>query len=335
MTCRVCLLDVKKTAQICGQCSLISHSKCTPNAPPTCDLRAQLLLFAQYAEKGNPASVYSNPAAKLNNLGNNTKQNLALSDVAFVEHSRTSLDGQAMTTTPPTPPAAPATAPAVVEHQGPTAFKFMAAFKRSRSNLTPEPASSLNNDEDSPGHHHHHGGATKPAAMQRLIKRSFGALHHPSSPTHPSSPPPPPPPILPLPSLVPAPAPESVVSCNSSLRSAATANESFSSRQNTGRRSQVSSPVSGGSGSGGRSGSGVGYYGDVQRRKSNSTVAVLETVPGSRPTTSGVRREEMEGEEEEGEEEGESVIEIDETRVPGGFEPKKRRRGGSSGCMVQ
>ena len=46
MICRVCLLNVKKSAAICSQCSLISHLKCAPNAPPTCDLRAQLLHYA-------------------------------------------------------------------------------------------------------------------------------------------------------------------------------------------------------------------------------------------------------------------------------------------------
>jgi len=69
----------------------------------------------------------------------------------------------------------------------------------------------------------------------------------------------------------------------------------------------------------------------MQRRKSNPTVVVLETVPASRPRTSGVRSEEVECEEDE------SVIDVDvdDTRVPGGFEPKKRKKGGSPGCMVQ
>jgi len=249
--------------------------------------------------------VYSNPAAVMNH----TKQNVALSDVAFVEHSQTSLDG----------PVAAAEHPQQ-QHQMPPppgAFKFMAAFKRSRSNLTPEPTASTtsNNDEDGNGH----------AKMHRLIRRSFGALH-PSSPSSLPSSSSPPPPLPPLPASAPALASESLASCNSSLRSAATANESFSSRQNTCRLSQVSTPVSGGSGSG----RGV-LFGEVQRRKSNPTVVVLETVPASRPTTSGARSEEVEGEEYE------SVIDVDldDTRVPGGFEPKKRKKIGSSSCMVQ
>lgn len=122
MVCRVCLLNVKKSAVLCAQCSLISHSKCAVNAPPTCDLRAQLLLYAQYAEKGNPGSTYSNP---LDLLNNESHPKSPMSDVSYVAHTpRTSLD-----TAPPPPPlssVAPASPP-------PTAFKFMAAFKRSRS----------------------------------------------------------------------------------------------------------------------------------------------------------------------------------------------------------
>ncbi|KAH7890826.1 hypothetical protein F5I97DRAFT_1975393 [Phlebopus sp. FC_14] len=62
MVCRVCLGSVKKSAVICDHCNLIAHSKCAREAPPTCDLRSQLLLYAQYAEKGNPVNVYSAPS---------------------------------------------------------------------------------------------------------------------------------------------------------------------------------------------------------------------------------------------------------------------------------
>jgi len=61
MVCRVCLLTVKRSAVLCTACSLISHSRCAINAPPTCDLRAQLMLYAQYAENSNPGSASSNP----------------------------------------------------------------------------------------------------------------------------------------------------------------------------------------------------------------------------------------------------------------------------------
>lgn len=138
MVCRVCLLNVKKSAVLCEQCSLIAHSKCAGNAPPTCDLRAQLLLYAQYAEKGNPMSAYSNPLDVLSETGHGQPHPMSpASEVAWVTHTpRTSLDGVAPG--PPPHGLTPVTPP--------TAFKFMAAFKRSRSNLSPEPdfASSSN-----------------------------------------------------------------------------------------------------------------------------------------------------------------------------------------------
>lgn len=39
---------------LCDQCSLIAHSKCAHNAPQTCDLRAQLLLYARHASGSSP-----------------------------------------------------------------------------------------------------------------------------------------------------------------------------------------------------------------------------------------------------------------------------------------
>ncbi|KAJ7581297.1 hypothetical protein C8J56DRAFT_1102229 [Mycena floridula] len=52
MVCRVCLLKTRKSAVLCSQCSFITHSQCARNAPPPCDRRAQLLLYAQYADRG-------------------------------------------------------------------------------------------------------------------------------------------------------------------------------------------------------------------------------------------------------------------------------------------
>jgi hypothetical protein len=126
MICRVCLLNVKKSAVLCSQCSLIAHAKCAVNAPPTCDLRAQLLLYAQYAEKGNPTSVYSNPADGLRDFHASSPA----SDVPFVAHSRTSIDAPSPSPSPltPTPPVHP-----------PIAYKFLGALKRSRSKLLLEP----------------------------------------------------------------------------------------------------------------------------------------------------------------------------------------------------
>ncbi|KAJ7581275.1 hypothetical protein C8J56DRAFT_794068 [Mycena floridula] len=84
MVCRVCLLNVKKSAVLCAQCSLIAHSKCASSAPPTCDLRARLLLYAQYAQKANPGSAYSNP---MDLLDDNNHPKSPMSDVSYVAHS--------------------------------------------------------------------------------------------------------------------------------------------------------------------------------------------------------------------------------------------------------
>ncbi|KAF9006142.1 hypothetical protein BDQ17DRAFT_1423841 [Cyathus striatus] len=162
MVCRVCLLNVKKSAVLCAQCSLISHSKCAVNAPPTCDLRAQLLLYAQYAEKGNPASVYSNPIDR-------TRDNhpaAPMSDVPYVAHTpRTSIDS-------PSPHASAHPSPNPVHP--PTAFKFMAAFKRSRSrsNLTPEPgmASSTSLQTTATNDRDDKGPVRRPTVLQKHPK---------------------------------------------------------------------------------------------------------------------------------------------------------------------
>ena len=96
---------------LCDQCSLIAHSKCAHNAPPTCNLRAQLLLYAQYAESGSSPLELLGPMT----LSPSTDG---------VSTPRTSFDfGQQPTPSPGTP-------------HPPTAFKVLTAFTRSR----PEPA---------------------------------------------------------------------------------------------------------------------------------------------------------------------------------------------------
>ena len=186
VTCRVCLQHVKKNAVLCSQCNLISHRKCTINAPPTCNLRARLLLYAQYAEKSNPPSVYSNPADQL-------PRNVTMSDVPFVEHSVTSLESPLPQT--PVNPDCP--------EYSPTAFRFMAAFKRSRSNLSPDYVASFTPPGGASGDENER---RRPAV---LIKRHERPLSMTSTST-----------------------------ALSSLRSAATAAESFSSRQNVEQRSE-------------------------------------------------------------------------------------------------
>ncbi|KAF7372100.1 Cell division control protein [Mycena venus] len=132
MVCRVCLLNVKKSAVLCEQCSLIAHSKCAVNAPHTCDFRAQLLPYSQFAEKGNPLNAYFNPLDALSGPGHGSPHRMnTASEVPYVAHTpRKSLDS----TAPPSPHTHQLSPPAP-----PPAFKFMAAFKRSRSNLSPEP----------------------------------------------------------------------------------------------------------------------------------------------------------------------------------------------------
>lgn len=129
--CRVCLENVKKAAVLCSKCSLISHSKCAPNAPPTCDFRSQLLLYAHYAEQGNPHSLYANPLYEHPEI---PRAPAAMSDVPYIAHHtpRTSVD------TPPPPPQSTHHPAPSHASSPPTAFKFMAAlgFKHSRSSLT-------------------------------------------------------------------------------------------------------------------------------------------------------------------------------------------------------
>ncbi|KAH9940903.1 Pkinase-domain-containing protein [Epithele typhae] len=107
--CRVCLQNVKKSAVLCEQCSLICHSRCSNNAPPTCDLRAQLLLYAQYAEAGNPNNPYS-PMEILT----------AAVQAPTSPTSQTSDDGAGGAGNSLHPP---------------TSFRVLTAFKRSKSSL--------------------------------------------------------------------------------------------------------------------------------------------------------------------------------------------------------
>ncbi|KZT20097.1 hypothetical protein NEOLEDRAFT_1151562 [Neolentinus lepideus HHB14362 ss-1] len=126
MMCRVCLQGVKKHAVLCEQCSLIAHSKCAANAPPTCDLRSQLLLFAQYAEKGMPGSAYGSAMEAI--AAAQLPGSSPSSEVGILSSPRTSLDSPPLHSPLAVPPLHP-----------PTAFKMMGGvFKRSRSSLSAE-----------------------------------------------------------------------------------------------------------------------------------------------------------------------------------------------------
>jgi hypothetical protein len=133
MICKVCLVNVKKSAVLCDHCNLIAHSKCAKDAPPTCDLRAQLLQFARYAEQGNPASVYSNPAHNANEARHAPPPAVPMSDVVYVSHdSRTSDDASQQ---PPPPPLKAKAASQPISASN----KFIPPFfKRSRA-TSPEP----------------------------------------------------------------------------------------------------------------------------------------------------------------------------------------------------
>ena len=145
MICRVCFGSVKKNAVICDRCSLIAHAKCTPDAAPTCDLRSQLLLYAQFAEKGNSNMFHhahdgANPSAHTSMV--------VPSEVSFVTPasrpnsdltSSTPTSGQSL---PPKPPAG---------------FKIMSGFGFSRSSLSvahpsasPSPIPGANAEDKAP-----------------------------------------------------------------------------------------------------------------------------------------------------------------------------------------
>jgi hypothetical protein len=211
MVCRVCLLSVKKSAVICESCSLITHSKCASNSPPTCDLRAQLLLYAQYAEKGNPGGVYSSSVDPLKSH----MPSSPMSEVAYVSpplSSKRSIDILI------------SQSPVLQESPGrpSTGFKFMAAFKtkRSRASLTLEPdqlqsssTPSLPAPSDTHNQTDHH---EYPRAKEKALPKKPSALDPNPRPHSLSS--------------------SSTTPNSSSMRSAA---DSFSSRPELGRKSAV------------------------------------------------------------------------------------------------
>lgn len=67
--CRVCLQSVKRSAVLCEECGLIAHARCAADAPASCDVRAQLLLYSQYSqaslaqEVSTPTQESASPAA--------------------------------------------------------------------------------------------------------------------------------------------------------------------------------------------------------------------------------------------------------------------------------
>ena len=110
--CRVCLQAVKRSAVVCEECALIAHSRCAPNAPPTCGLRTQLLQYANYSPQPDSPS--------------------ALDILQHFTPSSSPVPDSALSSEP-----IPAREPEV--SRAPTSFKVFGAFRRSRSSLSPEP----------------------------------------------------------------------------------------------------------------------------------------------------------------------------------------------------
>lgn len=94
--------SVKKHAVVCEECSLIAHSKCKGNAPPTCGLRAQLLQYANYSSQPDSPNA-------LDILQQFTPSSSPAFDTSGGDQDST-----------PHPP---------------TSFKMFAGFRRSRSSL--------------------------------------------------------------------------------------------------------------------------------------------------------------------------------------------------------
>jgi hypothetical protein len=111
--------SVKKSAAICGECSLIAHQKCIPNAPLSCDIRAQFLLYAENNTGFAQAADYF-AANHARDMGSSS------STKGSVTSYRTSFDAHQASSG--------ATSPSPNLHP-PVAFKGVSPFKRSRSSL--------------------------------------------------------------------------------------------------------------------------------------------------------------------------------------------------------
>jgi hypothetical protein len=53
----VCHQSIKRTGVLCEECGLIAHPRCAADAPPSCDIRAQLLLYAQYSQASTALEI--------------------------------------------------------------------------------------------------------------------------------------------------------------------------------------------------------------------------------------------------------------------------------------
>ena len=50
---------MKRSAVFCEECNLIAHARCAADAPATCDIRHQLMLYAQYSQASTAQELNS------------------------------------------------------------------------------------------------------------------------------------------------------------------------------------------------------------------------------------------------------------------------------------
>lgn len=53
----MCHQAIKRSGVLCEECGLIAHPRCAADAPPSCDIRAQLLLYAQYSQASTALEI--------------------------------------------------------------------------------------------------------------------------------------------------------------------------------------------------------------------------------------------------------------------------------------
>jgi len=153
---------------LCDQCSLIAHSKCAHNAPPTCNLRAQLLLYARYAENGSSplellgpmtlspstdgVSMLRTSTDRVSTSGTST-DGVSTSGTSTdgVSTSRTSTDGISTSRTSTDEVSTPGTSfefgqrqtPSPATPYPPRTFKVLSTFTQPQQSLSPEPAARM------------------------------------------------------------------------------------------------------------------------------------------------------------------------------------------------
>jgi hypothetical protein len=129
MTCRVCMQSVKKSAVICAECSLIAHWKCAKHAPLTCGAHAMLhVLPTQGDVSSRQISLDAQSSSGVPSTRHTSSDVQSSYGVPSTRH--TSFDVQSSYGASLSPHL----------NRPPMAFKSMTPFPRSRSSLSkPEP----------------------------------------------------------------------------------------------------------------------------------------------------------------------------------------------------